>query len=293
MSTRVLPNFTLLSPGSFADAIELAKEYAGRAMIFAGGTDVLVKMKSGNIAPSVLIGIRKISGLDEISYDIESGLSIGTLTTIRAIETSSVIAQYFPFLQDIAHVFANSQLLNMGTLGGNICNASPAGDMIPALLSMNAEVDLVSISGKRTVKLVDFFTGPGKTVMKSDELLRAITAPAVTADYGTSFVKICRTAEDLAKVSVATVLTQHNGKFKDVRISLGAVAPTVFRAREVEAFLEGREINDTTISKAMVIACDIVRPISDLRSTAEYRKAVTGVALKQSIGEALRRSTAR
>jgi len=180
----------------------------------------------------------------------------------------------------------------MGTMGGNICNASPAGDMIPPLLSMNAKVELASEEATRTVDLDKFYLGPGKTVMKSGELLKRIVAPPLPSGYGTSFVKICRTAEDLAKVSVATVLTQKDGRLADVRISLGAVAPTVIRATELEAYLDGKIFSDEVIEHTMALARDAISPISDLRSSAEYRKAVTGVAVKRSILQALQRSVA-
>lgn len=293
MTTRVLPEFKLLSPQTIAEALAFADQHKSNAKFLAGGTDVLVKMKVGTMAPSILISIGSLSGMDNITYDHNHGLVMGALTTIRDIEISSVIGRVFPFLQDVAKAFANVQLLNMGTLGGNICNASPAGDMIPPLMSMNAVVTLVSTVGTRSVKLIDFFTGPGKTVIVSGELLSQITAPPLPNNHGTSFVKICRTAEDLAKVSVATVLSESDGKFKDVRISLGAVAPTVIRVFEVEKFLEGRTIGEDAIETAGLIACETIKPISDLRSTAEYRKDVTSHAVKRSIVEALKRSKGR
>ncbi len=292
MSTRVLPNFSLIMPTTIREAIKLAHEYRGKAKIFAGGTDVLVSMKNGLIETETLIKLGKIKELDFIKYNAENGLTLGSLTTIHNIETFAEIKKKYPLMVDAASKFANIQILNMATVGGNVCNASPAGDMLPPLLSMNASIDLVSIKGKRTIKLIDFYTGPGECVMESNEILAGIKAPPLPEGYGSSFIKISRTAEDLSKVSAAVVLMEKEGKFTDVRLSLGAVAPTPIRVADAEEFLEGREIKESVINKAITIACNSIKPISDLRSTAAYRKEVAGIAIKRAIKKALERRTA-
>ena len=289
MSTRVLPGFTFFIPTTLAEALELVDEYRGKARIIAGGTDVVVAMKCGLVDPGTIISVDKIEELDFIKFSDGDGLELGPLATIHDIETFDKIKNRYPLLIDAAAQFASVQIVNMATIGGNICNASPAGDMLPPLLSMNAELDLVSANGNRTVKLTDFYTGPGKSVMKPGEMVVRLKAPALSKKYGSCFIKICRTAEDLAKVSVAVVLTENGGKFQDVRLSLGAVAPVPLRAFEAEEFLEGREINDSSIEQAVQISLKAISPISDLRSTATYRRDVTGVAIKRAITKALER----
>ena len=289
MTTRILPSFTLILPTSIEETIKLVAEYRGKAKILAGGTDVLVAMKGGSLAPQTLIKFGKMKALSFIKGSIKNGLALGPLVTIREIETSAKIKIMYPLMIDAASRFANVQIQNMATVGGNICNASPAGDMLPPLLSMNAEIELASINDKRTIKLKDFYTGPGKSVMKADEILTRITTPPLPKGSGSGFVKISRTADDLSKVSVAVVLVEKKGRFKDVRLALGAVAPTPIRAVAAEAFLEDQVITDAVIDQAVTIACEAIKPISDLRSTANYRKHVAGIAIQRAIKKALER----
>ncbi len=293
MSTRVLPEFLLLRPDTFDEALSLVDRYRDKAEVLAGGTDLLVNMKCGTATPSIVIGIGKVDAFNRIEFDPENGLAIGALASIRALHDSPDVARYYPVLRDVAHLFANVQLLNMGTVGGNICNASPAGDFIPPLLSQNAHVVLGSASGTRTLKLIDFFVGPGKTVRRPDELLQTITLPPLSTDYHSGFVRITRTAEDLAKISVATVFSLRDGNFHDVRISFGAVAPTVLRMPDIEAFLEGKPMDDQTIGEATAMAAERISPITDLRSTSDYRRKIAGAALRQSILAAVERSPAQ
>ena len=289
MSTRVLPKFSLLTPQSLSEALEFAANLGGRARFLAGGTDLLVKMKIGAIEPEILIGIRKIRELRTISYDRDSGLAIGALTTYRDLCKSPAISASYAILHDVTYVFANEQLLNMGTVGGNICNASPAGDLIPPFLTLGASVELMSPAGIRSVSLTDFFVAPGKTVLRPGELLSRITVPALPADVVGSFLRITRTAEDLAKVSAAAVLAVREGVFAEVRLALGAVAPTVIRLPTIEAFLQGRPADDNTIETAASMVADLISPITDLRSTAKYRTKVAGIALKRAINQCISR----
>jgi aerobic carbon-monoxide dehydrogenase medium subunit len=289
MSTRVLPKFSLLIPQSLNEALGIADKLGDRARFLAGGTDLIVKMKIGAIEPEILIGIKKIKELRTISYDRDSGLAIGTLATYRDLFQSPAISASYPILHDVTYVFANEQLLNMGTVGGNICNASPAGDLIPVFLVLGASVDLLSPAGIRSVRLADFFVGPGKTVLRPGELLSRITVPALAADVAGCFLRIARTAEDLAKVSAAAVFAVREGEFADVRLALGAVAPTVIRLPEIEAFLEGRPADDGTIETAVGMVAKLISPITDLRSTAKYRAKVAGIALKRAINQCISR----
>ena len=289
MSTRALPKFSLLTPQTLDEALEFAGQLGDRARFLAGGTDLLVKMKIGTVEPEILIGIKKIRELRTISYDRESGLAIGALATYRDLFQSPAISAPYAILHDVTYVFANEQLLNMGTVGGNICNASPAGDLIPPLLVLGAFAELLSPAGARSVSLVDFFVGPGKTVLRPGELLSRITVPVLAADVVGSFLRITRTAEDLAKVSAAAVLAVREGVFADVRLALGAVAPTVIRLPKIEAYLEGRPADEGTIETAASMVAELISPITDLRSTANYRTKVAGIALKRAIIQCIRR----
>lgn len=289
MSTRVLPGFRLIVPSTVDEAVEVKREYRDNARIIAGGTDVLVEMKTASSRPETLIKIGRLLELDFMTYEIDEGLTMGALISIRAIEKSALLKQHFQLMVDAARMFANVQILNVGTIGGNICNASPAGDFLPCLQAMNAEIELRSSHARRSVSLVDFFTGPRKSQIKSDEIAVAIKAPPMLPEYGSAFVRFTRTAEDLAKVSAAVVLTTSKKRFQDVRISLGSVAPTPIRVFESEAYLEGREVGEETIKAAAEIARSAISPITDLRSTKAYRTDITGVAVRRAIELALER----
>ncbi|XAT59956.1 xanthine dehydrogenase family protein subunit M [Rhodobacteraceae bacterium Araon29] len=290
MSTRVLPDFSLIPSESLKAAIELVDRFQNGGQMIAGGTDLLVAMKSGSANPDTLIQIGALEELNFVEYNDDTGLKIGPLTTIRDVEIIPIFGKVFRLFVEAANGFANTQLLNMASIGGNICNASPAGDMLPPLLCMNANIDLQSTAGKRNVKLINFFIGPGKTVMKKNEILVSINAPALPLSYGSNFVRIRRTEEDLVKVSASVVLNVVDGKFNDVRVALGAVAPTPIRVSDVEDYLDGRIVDDATIEKAGLIARDAIVPISDLRSTATYRKQVTAYAVESAIRSSIERS---
>jgi CO/xanthine dehydrogenase FAD-binding subunit len=289
MSTRVLPEFTLIVPPTLEAAIAILAERPEQSRILAGGTDMLVEMKCHDQGSETLVKISRLAELNFITYESARGLTIGALTTIRAIADSSALKQNYLLMLDAARDFANIQIMNMGTIGGNVCNASPAGDFLPCLLAMNAEVVLQSAAEQRTVKLSEFFTGPRKSQIRLGEIVVAITAPALSTLHSSAFVRFTRTAEDLAKVSAAVVLCIDDGKFSDIRIALGSVAPTPIRVLEAEDFLKDQEVTDAVISKAAKIVQSGIKPISDLRSTADYRTDITGVAFKQAIAIALAR----
>ncbi len=289
MTTRVLPSFTLFTPTTIEEAVSIIQKNLDEARILAGGSDILVQMKKRLITPKYLIKINKITNLSFINYEDNKGLSLGPLTTIREIENSSVIKQKYQLLSEAASTFATVQIQNMATIGGNLCNASPAADMAPPLLVMDAEVSVTGIEGKRTIKLEDFFIGPGRSVIKPYEILTEVKASPLPKDAGSSFLKIGRTAEDLSKVNVACVVSVKNNKFADVKVSLGAVAPTPIRAKKLESFLIGKEVSDAIIYDAAVIASKEIDPITDIRSTAVYRREVTKVLVKRAIKTALER----
>lgn len=293
MSTRVLPDFRLIVPSSVEEAVRILGQRQEKTRILAGGTDILVEMKCADRSAETLVKISRLAELDFITLRPEIGLTIGALTTIRAIADSPIMKQSYPLMIDAARDFANIQIMNMGTIGGNVCNASPAGDFLPCLLAMNAIVVLRSSAGQREINMAEFFTGPRKSQIRPGEVVVAITAPKLSTQHSSGFVRFTRTAEDLAKVSAAVVLKIEDGKFSDVRIALGSVAPTPIRVPGAEDFLMNQDVTDAIIGEAAKIAQAGIKPITDFRSTADYRTDITGVAVKQAITIALARRTAQ
>jgi carbon-monoxide dehydrogenase medium subunit len=175
---RRLPKFEYLTPKTLDEALKILSVKKGKAIVLAGGTDLIPKLKTRKIkAPDYIVDLKNIPDLDYIRFD--NGLTLGALTTVRSIEKSSLIREKYPLLFEAAESMASIQVRNRGPVAGNICNAVPSADMAPALLSLEANLKLVSRKGERTVEIEDFFTGPNQTVVKDDEILTEIRLPAL------------------------------------------------------------------------------------------------------------------
>ncbi len=288
-----LPKFEYLAPKTLEEACSLLYKHKGEAKMIAGGTDLLVKMKKREIVLGYVIGLTSIPDLDYISHDKNHGLRIGALTTHSSILNSPVIRTTFGPLSDAAGDIATTQIRNLGTIGGNLCNASPGADTAPPLIALNATVKIVGLKGERIVLLEDFFIEPGKTVLEADEIVTEIQVPNPPPRTGGVYLKLCpRTSVDVATVGVATCITlgSKNVVCSDTRIVLGAVAPKPIRARKAEALIKGTEIGTELIDEAALLASREARPISDVRSSADYTTEMVWVITKRAIGQALERA---
>jgi len=286
---KTLKTFDYLAPKTVAEAASLLAEHKEEAKLIAGGTDLLVLMKDRVIMPKYVIDLKPISALDFVKWDEEEGLTIGALTKVSAIANSDVIKEKCFSLYQAAESFGTTQVRNMATIAGNICRSSPSADLVPPLLTFDAEVKLVGVKGERVVPLESFFRGPGENVL-DDEILTEIRVPPPKGSYGTAFKKLGRSSEDLAKVNCAVRVVVSNGKCAGIRVALGAVAPTPIRAKKVEQALEGKEMNAEAIDEAAAKVAEDISPITDVRSNVEYRTYVSQVLVKRLINEAIRRS---
>jgi len=252
-----------------------------KAKILAGGTDLLVRLKD-EINQHDIIDISHLKELKGISI-ADDKIKIGALTTFSELIENEIIAENASALVQAAEIVGSPQIRNRGTIGGNIANASPAGDSIPPLLILEAEIEISGKSGARTVPMRNFFKGPGRTILKKCEIISSVIIPK-NKDYRGAFVRLGqRKSLAISKVSLAALFKMKDEKIEEARIALGAVAPTVIRASKTEKFLIGKKLNDETISEAKKIICDEVSPISDIRSIAEYRKEMCGELLEQAI----------
>ncbi|MFC1938430.1 FAD binding domain-containing protein, partial [Chloroflexota bacterium] len=249
MGTRILGEFDYLRPHTIEEALSLLGKYGDKASILAGGTDLLIKMKLLQVKPEYLVDITAIPKLRSISFD-EKDLRVGTTVLLSELETSKVIQENYTALFEAICEMATTQVRNIATIGGNLCNASPAADTAPPLLVLEAKINIATQSGIRTVPLEDFFVGPGNTVLAAGDILTGISIAPPSQHMGTSFVRISRTSSDLAKLNVAAALTTHNGICEDAKIALGAVAPTPIRAKRAEAILKNRKLNQDAIDEA-------------------------------------------
>jgi CO/xanthine dehydrogenase FAD-binding subunit len=282
---RRLPRFEYLRPKTVEEALTLLTQNAGKAKVFAGGTDLLPSLRQREIkTPGYVIDLKAISGLDAISYDESSGLKIGPLATIRAVGEFPLVQRHFSALSQAALSMASPQVRNRGTIAGNICNAVPSADSAPALLALNASATIKGPKGERTVPLDQFFAGPRKTVLVDDEMLLGISIPKPDPSSRGVYLKLSpRHSMDLAVVGVAAVGIMEDGICKDVKIALGAVAPTPIRAPMAEEMLRGRRITAELIEEASRNAINQCSPIDDHRASQEYRCDMVYVMTRRAL----------
>ena len=264
-----------LAPTSLDQAVECLKD--GDVTILAGGTDLTPQSQSGKIKfKQTLMNIRHVPELTGITLEGDE-IRIGALTTIAEIMASELVKQHLPVLVEACDHFASDQIRNAGTLGGNICNASPAGDTLIPLLALNASVELASMPEARlylhSMPLSTFFVGPGKTRRSLCELLTAVRIPVPGPGHVARFHKLgTRPALDISTIAIGIAGNLKEGRLSNVRVAFGAVAPTPVRASLTEQALEGQRLDQAVIEKAANIARDEVTPIDDVRASAWYRK---------------------
>ncbi len=282
--------FEYLETRTVRQTISMLQRYGENARIVAGSTDFLVRWRQGVWNPDHVINIQRVAGLGRITYSSRNGLRIGSLVSVRSLEQHPVVRRRYPALAAAAASFAGVQVRNLATVGGNVCNASPSGDTIPALLVFGAECRIVGPDGDRWVALDEFLTGPGQTVLQADELLTEIRVPPPARNTGSHYIKHSpRGAMDIATVGVASLvsLDGRRGPCSEVRIALGAVAPTPARAYSAEDILRGQIISQDLIRAAAESARNGVRPIDDIRGSAEHRKEIVAVLTRRTLEQAL------
>jgi len=285
-----MKQFKYFSPRTTEEAWKLLTKYGNEAKVMAGGTDLLIKMKNREANPNYVIDIKQIANLNEIRYDGKKCCRIGALTKIRKIELSPIVSDSFRMLSEAASVLGSVQVRNKGTIGGNLCNASPSADLAPPLIALESRVKIVGKNGERFENLETFFTGPGSTVLKFDEIVSEIEIPSLLPKSNGTYLKFSpRRAMDLAVVGAAVVITLHpsNSICTNAKVALGAVAPTPIRIKKVEEILEGRKINQSLISEASNLAAEESRPISDIRGSSWYRKEIIKVLVSRAIAQTL------
>jgi CO/xanthine dehydrogenase FAD-binding subunit len=285
--TRTLKEFGYFDPQRIDDAISILDSLDKKVAILAGGTDLLNQMKLRQIMPEFVLNIKNVKELGYIRQN--RGLAIGALTTITAIRESEAIKKGYTSLNDAAEWFGTPQIRNMATVGGNVCRSSPSSDMVVPLMALDAKLKLVGTKGERTVPIEEFALAPGWNILDR-EILTEITVPPQEKSSGTAFIKLKRSSADLAKVSCAVRIVVKDDKCEDIRIVLGAVADRIFRARKAEEILKGGKVTDLTVEEAAKTASQEAQPITDVRSTAEYRKQMIEVLVKRLIHLSIERA---
>lgn len=275
-----------LFPISIKEALEYISSEKDSKFI-AGGTDLVIQISDGFISPQVLIDLSRIEKLKK-QERIEEGFKIGAAVTLEEIASSKFLPQC---LIQGAKSIGSPQIRNLGTIGGNICNASPCGDILTPIIVLEGELILISPYGKRRIPAKDFFVGPKKTVIAKDEILSEIIFKKIFLNEGSSsFSKIGnRNGQTISQVNVTIWLKkrERSNEIEDIRIAVGSVAPIPLRLEKVEVFLKGKTINQEILKDALKMIDEQIKPISDVRSSESYRRMVIGSLFQDAFKEIL------
>jgi len=285
--------FDYATPQSVADAVVLLNEHGENALVLAGGTDLIVQLRENRRRAEVVVDIKGISEANELSYDVSTGLTIGAAVPCYRIYGDAAIAAAYPGLMDATSLVGGTGIQGRASLGGNLCNGSPAGDTIPPMIVLGGGARIAGPDGTREVAVEDFCTGPGRTVLANGEFLISLHFPTPEPHSGAYYLRfIPRNEMDIAVVGVgvSVVLSDDHSRFVSARIALAAVAPTPLFVREAGDALAGQAVSDESIQKASEIAQAAARPISDMRGTAEYRTHLTGVLTRRVLNGAVQRA---
>jgi aerobic carbon-monoxide dehydrogenase medium subunit len=282
----------LLRPDTLKEALGQREQYEKDALPIAGGQSLLVLLRNKLIDPKILIDLERLGELRGLQSRTD-GMSIGAMTTIYNLASSSEVQTAVPILSQAASKVGSTAIRNLGTIGGNLCHNEPGADLPPALLALNAAVELRSRKGTRKVPLQEFFRSYFETVVASDEILCSVEMPQLPAKAVGVYLKHAISAEDLAIAGVAVVLIpdeQQPGKAREIRIGLGGVAPAPFRANKAESALRGVALTDATIREAAEIASSEADPMTDPHGSAEYRRKMVKVLVRRAISAAMEQS---
>ncbi|MBI5033523.1 MAG: xanthine dehydrogenase family protein subunit M [Chloroflexi bacterium] len=290
LPTPGLPSFDYIKPSSPSEVTKLLLKHENAARLFMGGTDVFVRMRDGFMCPKILIDVKRLPGMTTISFSKRKGLTIGAGVDMNTIARHPAVIENYPLLVQAIESVASYQLRTRATLGGNLCNASPAADTAPAALVLDANLVLCGRRGERVVPIQEFFLGPGKTAMKPGEFLSRIEIPPMPAQRGAvgRYLKLGRNAHgDLAIVGVAVLGYPDRKTISGYRfrLALASVAPTPIRVPEAESTLANALITSETIGWASNAAMETAKPIDDVRSSAAYREAMVRVLTKRAIND--------
>jgi carbon-monoxide dehydrogenase medium subunit len=288
-----LKGFAYAAPGSLAEATDLLAKAEGTARVLAGGTDLLVQLREGLRDADLVLDLKRIPELMQLSYTPGSGLRLGASVPCYRIYEDAEVSAAYPALVDAARIVGGWQIQSRASVGGNLCNSSPAGDTIAPLVALQATCVLVGPGGKREVPAEAFCLAPGKNVLGRGEILAAIVLPPPAAKSGSAYERfIPRNEMDIAVVGAASWvrLNRAGNTIEEARVALAAVAPTPKFAAEASASLAGKPATPETFARAGELAKNAAAPISDMRGTAEFRLHLVGVLTRRTLARAVERA---
>ena len=288
-----MQSFDYVAPKSAEEVVTLLAGQNGNAKILCGGTDLLVQLREGRRKASLVIDIKHIPELTQIKFDPEHELRIGAAASCSQICSDPNVIKHYPGLVDAIKLIGGVQIQNRASVGGNLCNASPAADAIPALIVHEATCNITGPNGSRVLPVEEFCISPGQNALQAGEFLVSVSVHAPKERFGAHYLRfIPRNEMDIAVVGAgASVILDEDGKrFVSARIALGAVAPTPLLASDAGAFLSGKDVTRGNIKEAARLAQSIARPITDLRGTAEHRIHLCAVLVERALDKAIERA---
>ncbi|HEY2017899.1 MAG TPA: xanthine dehydrogenase family protein subunit M [Bryobacteraceae bacterium] len=279
--------FDYAAPKSLDEAVALMAAHPG-ARPLAGGTDLLVQMRSGRKEPGYVVDVKHVPELNEIAYDPAAGLTLGAAVPCYRIYASASVARAYKSLAEVAALIGGTQIQGRASIGGNLCNAAPSADSVPLLIALGATCRITGPTGTRDVAVEDFCTAPGRTVLEAGELLVSIHLPPPAPDSGARYLRfIPRNEMDIAVAGAGVQVVMDNGRFRSARIALASVAPTPLFVREAGDSLAGQAVSAASLAEAVDLARRAARPITDMRGTAEYRRHLCGVLTRRALEAAI------
>jgi carbon-monoxide dehydrogenase medium subunit len=288
-----LKAFSYTAPRTTAEAVALLAEHGERARVLAGGTDIIVQIRENRRSVDVLVDIKNIPEVNDLSYDLNKGLWLGAAVPCYRIYDHATIARAYLGLIDAVSLVGGIQIQGRASVGGNLCNASPAADTIPPLIAYGAMCEIAGPGGIRAVPVEQFCTGPGRTVLSRGEFLVRLHLPPPRKHSGANYQRfIPRNEMDIAVVGSGTAVTLDESKTRCLaaRVALAAVAPTPLFVPEAAKALVDGPLTETMIDKSASLARAAARPISDMRGDAEYRRHLVGVLVKRTLQTAIQRA---
>jgi CO/xanthine dehydrogenase FAD-binding subunit len=279
-----LHEFSYEAPTTVDQAVKLLASDGDSARVICGGTDLLIQMRNAVRKPRLLVDVKAIPQMREISYDPKTGLRLGAAVPCIEIHENQLMHRHYPGLTEAAHLIGSLQIQSRASIGGNLCNSSPAADTSPALLTLGAIAKIAGPNGTREVPVDKFFTGVGTNVLQRGELVVQILIPPPPPHTSDRYIRmIPRNEMDIAIVGAGACVTLDGDKVKAVLIGLGAVAPTPILATKAAEYLIGKKLDEATAERAGELAREAAKPIDDMRGTAEYRVHVTGVLTRRAL----------
>jgi CO/xanthine dehydrogenase FAD-binding subunit len=280
--------FEYYEPANLQEALRILSSHPEKRLkILAGGSDLIPALNKGSRPFEGVVYLGRIPELNYIQYNSGGSLRIGAGTTIGSLIASPVIRRDFTLLWEGASQVDSLQVRNMATVVGNLCVASPASDIAPPLVALGAQLRILSQRGERLIQVEDFFSGVKQIILQREEIVTEIIVPNISEGTQGTFMNLIRTKTDISKVNLAITLRIKDNHFAEARMALGAVAPRVIRARIAEKTLIGSSNNPDTITKAALAAVQDATPISDVRSSAEYRTKVIPILVRRGIEKIL------